>query len=245
NLSDIGFDVYAINWHSLATESNKGIFNSMFVVDALFDFIEHKIKKDVCLLTHSASGVFGWKLAEKSALVKKIIAIAPAPPGNIQDVPEYTVSDNGKTVSVFHLNAVPYTFSREKNWIADMSWIKEKAIGKNNPHFPEEFLNEYQESLVSVPSELMYERMNINGAQIKVNTVKIKEHNPKIYIFTGDQDISHSHDRDKRINDFFVKNGVDSKFFWLADYGFVGNGHMMMLQKNSQEIIDFVISRVN
>jgi pimeloyl-ACP methyl ester carboxylesterase len=238
----MGFDVYCLNWYNLTSTNQK--FDSSFIVKSILDFLQNTIGKEVFLLTHSASGAFGWKLAEGTKLIKKVIAIAPAPPGNIQDTPNYILSDNKKTISVLHLNSVPYTFSLEESWVADISWVKKKAIGLETTHFSKEFLDEYLKSLVSVPSLIMYERMNIESSQIKVDIEKIKENNPNIYIFTGDKDISHSYKIDKAIDEYFKENQINSHFYWLADYGFQNNGHMLMLQNNSEEIINFIISHI-
>lgn len=242
NLSEMGFDVYCINWHNIPKTNER--FDSEFIIKNIFNFIEKFIKKELFLLTHSASGAFGWKLAEKTNLIKKVIAIAPAPPGNIQEIPKAILSEDKKIVSVLHLNTVPYLFSLIEDWAADMSWVQKKAVGIETKHFPTNSLDEYFESLVSVPSLIMYERMNIDGSQIKIDIQNLKENSPEIYVFTGDKDISHSYEIDKSINDYFLENGINSKFFWLADYGFLDNGHMLMLQNNSKEIIEFICSKI-
>jgi hypothetical protein len=242
NLSEIGFDVYCLNWHNLDSKNSE--FDSCFVINSISNFIENIVNKDVFLLTHSASGAFGWKIAEKTNLVKKIIAIAPAPPGNIQEIPNSQISQDNKNISILHLNAVPYNFSLEKNWEADIDWVKQKAIGEHTLHFPNAFLSEYHSSLVSVPSLVLYERMNIQGSQVKIDVEKLKENNPSIYIFTGDKDISHSYEIDKKISNYFLENKINSTFFWLADFNFTGNGHMLMLQNNSKEILDFIVSKI-
>ncbi len=242
DLSKAGFDVYVVNWYNLNSPTTE--FDSNFIIESISNFINTKIQQEVFLLTHSASGSFGWKLAEINKKIKKIVAIAPAPPGNIQEIPESIISEDGNTISVMHLNTVPYNFSLNKNWVADSNWIKQKAIGSKTNFFPEDWISNYQASLVSVPGKIMYERMNIKGSQIKINPLKIKENNPSIFIFTGDEDISHSYEIDKKINDYLLINNINSKFFWLADYGFKSNGHMLMLQSNSKDIIDFIISKI-
>lgn len=40
---------------------------------------------------------------------------------------------------------------------------------------------------------------------------------------------------------FLKQAGVDHDLFYLADVGFKGNGHMVMLEKNNHDAADFMI----
>ena len=239
NFSELGYDVYAINWPGIKNNfpfKNNEI-DSENIISGISNFIKDEIKEKVILLTHSAAGIFGWKLAELLPEVRTVVGIAPGGPGNIQPIPDIKQISNSEVEVIY--NTIPYRFDFNKSWEPTDFWIHNKLIGASK-FFPTENYKEYKESLISVPSKVLYERMNINGSQIKIDKNKIKEYGTKIFIFTGTEDIDHSKDTDNSINDWFLKNSIKSEFHWLGDEGFVGNGHMIMLEKNSMKIAEHI-----
>ncbi len=47
---------------------------------------------------------------------------------------------------------------------------------------------------------------------------------------------------DESIVEFFNKNGAKGDYIYLGDRGIVGNGHMMMMEKNSDALAALVLS---
>lgn len=241
NFSDQGYDVYCINWPGIKTDvnfDNEKVVPENIVND-IADFIKNKIKSKTILLVHSAAGPFGWKLAEVSPNIEIVIGIAPGGPGNIQAVPEVREISKSE-IEVFNYST-PYLFDVNKAWQPTDDWIKNKLIGTSK-FFPSEAYLSYKDSLICVPSKVLYGRMNINSSQIKVDPVKIREHGTKMFIFTGTEDPAHAREVDGAIDIWFRENGIKSEFHWLGDEGFIGNGHMLMLEKNSKEIAKHIIN---
>ena len=54
-------------------------------------------------------------------------------------------------------------------------------------------------------------------------------------------DFDHSREADGAIVFWLSANGANADFAFLGDQGIVGNGHMMMLERNSDEIARVIL----
>ena len=61
-----------------------------------------------------------------------------------------------------------------------------------------------------------------------------------ILVLTGTNDLEHPYETDLAIVDWLKAAGARAEFGWLADRGITGNGHMLMLERNSVAIADLV-----
>ncbi len=59
---------------------------------------------------------------------------------------------------------------------------------------------------------------------------------------TGTADVDHPRKLDESIVEFFNTNGAKADYIYLGDRGIVGNGHMMMMEKNSDALAALVLS---
>lgn len=57
-------------------------------------------------------------------------------------------------------------------------------------------------------------------------------------------DIDHLKDEKLKIVDFFKAKGVKAELLWLGDSNIIGNGHMMMLEKNSDSIAELIYQKI-
>ena len=69
------------------------------------------------------------------------------------------------------------------------------------------------------------------------------EHDPdaRILVVTGTHDQGHPREHDEAIVDWLRAQGAHADFCYLGDRGIVGNGHMMMLENNSEQIADVIV----
>lgn len=122
------------------------------------------------MITHSMSGAYGWKLLETHGdRIGVVVALAPAPPGNLMPSPEI-LDRNGDTVEVkLHPNSpAAMKFSVKEPFVASKSFVENKLI-RNGTRFPRGQVDRHASSLVPVPARLIYERFNIEGSQLKVS----------------------------------------------------------------------------
>lgn len=234
-----GFEVYVPDWSGCGRSGyvSDEILTGQFVVDGFLELIK-KIDKKVIILTHSMSGAYGWKLGElANKKITHLIAVAPAPMGNIQPLPEIIEEMSDGIVLNYLQKATK--ISTIKPFICDDYFIIKKLIGEKNKFFPSNCLEAYKSSIQSIPPMLIYERFNIKKSQLKIEDVT-KYKNINVLVITGDQDTDHPKEKDQQIVDYFMSNKINTDYYYLGDQNIKGNGHMLMLEKNSSEIADVI-----
>jgi pimeloyl-ACP methyl ester carboxylesterase len=190
----------------------------------------------VVVLTHSMSGAYGWPLIERyGQYIEKMVAVAPGEPGNTQ-LPAKILSQSGDVMEVQRAFAsTKFTLNLKEPYAGAMTDIVEKKFIGNSKRFPVDHVQPYKSSLIALPSRLLYERLNVDGSQLKVsNFANFK--GKRIVILVGTDDVDHAGDSDKRIADWLNQNGANAEFATLGKYGIFGNGHMMMIENNSDQI---------
>lgn len=193
------------------------------------------------VMTHSMSGALGWSLTERNRdLIDKLVAVAPGPPGNIQ--PAATVTEETEDEIVVEAFGMTRRMPRNRAYLGGREFVSHKLIGKST-RFPEDAFDAYAGHVAAVPPRLFYERQNINGSQLKVENPAVFKGLP-VLVFTGQFDTDHPKDVDGAIVDWLVDAGAKAEFCWLPDRNIGGNGHMLMMEENSDELADMIIDWV-
>ena len=190
------------------------------------------------IMTHSMSGAYGWKLIENyGEHIAQVVAVAPGPPGNIQAVSDI-VSETADTVVV--RSSVTLTINLKQPVVSDRNFVEVKLVGQST-QFPREHIGVYASSLTPIPPRLLYQRRNIRGSQLKVTDLS-NYRGRRILVMTGTADADHPRKLDESIVEWLNQNGAKADFIYLGDRGIVGNGHMMMLEKNSDMLAEHIVS---
>jgi pimeloyl-ACP methyl ester carboxylesterase len=212
--------------------------NADCVVDGLGHLISG-LDGRVTLLTHSMGGALGWPLAERHRdQIERIVAVAPGPPGNIQ--PEPTILRETADEVELQTGTLRYRLNLNEWHQNDRDFVERKLVGASR-FFPRHLLDAYAASLIATAPRLLYQRRNVHGSQIKVRDPKHLAGLP-ILIVTGDQDIDHTREIDGAIADWLTVAGARAEFLWLPDAGITGNGHMLMLESNSDAIAGRILA---
>src|SRR5690606_13032058 len=115
-----------------------------------------------------------------------------------------------------------------KTFYADIEFVRN--YWANTPRFPAKALERYARSIVGESPQILNERFRIGGAGLLVQEPEAIAQRP-ILIVTGEQDPRHPRATDEKLALYF-----DADFFFLPDLGITGNGHMLMLDDNSDDI---------
>jgi len=107
--------------------------------------------------------------------------------------------------------------------------------------FPRDHIGVYSSSLTPIPPRLLYQRRNIRGSQLKVTDLS-NYRGRRILVMTGTADADHPRKLDESIVDWLNQNGAKADFIYLGERGIVGNGHMMMLEKNSDALAEQIMA---
>jgi pimeloyl-ACP methyl ester carboxylesterase len=66
-----------------------------------------------------------------------------------------------------------------------------------------------------------------------------------VMIVTGSNDLEHPRSTDEALGNWLTERGAATRFVWLPDQNIDGNGHMMMMERNSDQIADLVLDWLN
>ncbi|WP_263357680.1 alpha/beta fold hydrolase [Acidicapsa ligni] len=237
--ADRGYKVVVPDWpgHGRSGALDLQTLTSEQVCQSLAGVIS-ELDGPVALLTHSMGSAFGWRVAELCR--DKIIAIigaAPAPPGNIQPEPEILAESEGSVTLRTPFRTL--TLQNDGATRVTPSFVIDKLVGKSR-QFPLEHLDDYTKLLTHTGSRLLYERLNVRGSQVRVQNPLCFRGMP-VLIVTGSDDLEHPREVDEQLSTWLKAQGASSEFVWLSDRGIYGNGHMMMMERNSNQIADLIL----
>lgn len=164
------------------------------------------------LLTHSQSGAFGWPVADaRPDLVKAILAVEPNGPPffDVENIaaPDW-FRDAAAQARPWGITSVPLSYSPPAAKPSDLALVRQAQ--PDAPNLTRCWMQE------SPPRQLP----NLQKFPILVVTAEASYHAP------------YDHCTVK----YLEQAGVHPTWTRLADAGIHGNGHMMMLEKNNQEI---------
>lgn len=169
------------------------------------------------LMVHSQSGVFGWGVADQRPdLVKAIAAIEPNGPGFYEPSfvggKEWYKYDLTKPARPYGITRVPLNYSPA---ITDPAQLQPTA----------------QEKATASDQVVCY--LQAEPAHKLPNLTKMP-----IAIFTGEA--GNRATMDGCTSAYLTQAGVKNTHIKLADQGVHGNGHLMMLEKNSDEVANVI-----
>ena len=66
----------------------------------------------------------------------------------------------------------------------------------------------------------------------------------RIRLVAGGEDPAHTRAIEDRTVDLLRGWGADAELIWLPDLGFEGNGHFLMFEDNSEEVLEVVAEQI-
>jgi len=209
---DSAFDQFFASQLPSIPAASATLFNRDAIV-ALLDTIGPAI-----VMTHSQSGAFGWPVADmRPNLVKAILALEPSGPPffDIENIgaPDW-FRDAVMSYRVWGPTAAPLTYEPTAANPSDLSVVREEK-----PDHPDVVRCWLQKA----PARRL---PNLQKMPILIVTAEASYH------------ATYDHCTVK----FLEQAGVHPTWVKLGDAGLHGNGHMLMLEKNSQEIADLLLN---
>lgn len=182
------------------------------------------------LLVHSASGPMAWWVAEQAPTsVAAILGIAPGAPANILPV----LPDDPEAIARLRDDVAlgcPVMLPETEPVVVGPQFIRD--FWANAPRFPQGAFDQYRHGIVPESARLFNERFNIGGKGLRIADPASLKDTP-ILVVTGDHDPRHP-----RAIDEATARYLGAEFLWLPDEGVLGNGHMPMIEDNSDAIAD-------
>jgi len=190
------------------------------------------------LVTHSMSGAYGWRLLElHKDRVARVVGVAPSPPGNI--IPEPEIIAESDTEVELQAGPIRFHLSKRAPYRVDRAFIDKKVVGDGR-FFPRHLVDAYAATLQAIPARLILARQNFARGQIRVERPQALA-GKRVLVLTGTNDIDHTRAIDGATARWLTEAGAKADFIYLGDRGIVGNGHMLMLEENSDAIAALIL----
>jgi pimeloyl-ACP methyl ester carboxylesterase len=195
----------------------------------------------VILVLHSLSGFLGWKLLEEYGdRIEKIIAVAPSPPGNMVRELNVTKSTGDKAEVRYSPGGPIMNITLNEQFVPEPQWAQRALISATGL-FPQDRVPGYVASLIPFPPKLILERLNYEGCAPRIADFTHYK-NKRVLVAVGTHDSNHPPHVDALVADWLNENGAQADFVELGTRGIVGNSHMLMLEFNSDQIAEGLIS---
>jgi pimeloyl-ACP methyl ester carboxylesterase len=171
------------------------------------------IGSPVILLTHSQGGGFGFEITEaRPNLVKAMVTAEPGGP-QFGNVDTAKVTSGPRNPNSWGLTNAPYEFDPPASTPADLKVVLEEKSERPD---------EARCWLQAEPARKLARWKNIRVLDLSANGTYHRVYDPCIPKFLN-------------------QAGVKTDFVRLEEVGIRGNSHMMMLEKNSDDIIKFIV----
>lgn len=193
------------------------------------------LDRPAIVMTHSMSGPFGWKLLERFGdRIDSLVAIAPGGPANVSAPTEFLSSTPDYVEVRLAPGAPVLKISRKLPFVPERGWATKKAVGSST-RFPRDHLDSFLASLTVIPPRLLLERVNYENSALRVTDTS-GYRGKRVALVIGTNDADHTAATDKPIVDWLNDIGARAEFIPLGERGIQGNGHMMMMESNSDQL---------
>lgn len=185
------------------------------------------------LVAHSAAGPFAWWLAEQAPdAVLAVVGVSPGPPPGMPVVPPASAAGtdpgpgyDGRPGGIGRAGIDrPVYVARA---FAEYFWA-------NAPQFPAPAIDAYVRGLVPESAALLNERFGHAPSGLELRHPGHRP-GPPILVVTGPHDPRHP-----RWLDEATASHLGGTFVWLPEVGLAGNGHMPMIERNSDAVAQHI-----
>jgi pimeloyl-ACP methyl ester carboxylesterase len=237
-----GYEVVIVDWPGIGRSGYvpyEKLTGDMMV--AGLSKVLAMMKTPAIVLTHSLSGPYGWRLIELHGdKIAAMVAVAPGSPGNVA-APIEVIADVADALEVRLTPGGPLLkFSKSVPFVAERGWALKKLIGDGS-RFPKASIDTYLSTLTVVPPRLLLERIDYKGSAPRVrDTTKFV--GKRIAIVQAPHDGDYTPAVAQLTIDWLNRTGAAVDFIQLSMKGIEGNGHMMMLESNSDQIAQGIVT---
>jgi pimeloyl-ACP methyl ester carboxylesterase len=235
NFAEEGIDTFVIDWPGHGRSPMRANFLKLSTRDVR-NSIASLLRQigPAVLVAHSAGGPIAWSLAEElSDFVIAIVGISPGPPSNLlQAMP--ADSEDGDQLPKGIAAGLPISAPEGELFWADRTFVEDNWFAGFQA--PAGAAEQFFRSVVPESPTVINERFNVAGCGLSVREPKLVGDRP-ILIVTGDSDPRHPRSFDQKTADLF-----QAEFIWLPSRNIHGNGHMLMVDRNSRVVAQLVIN---
>ena len=240
-LADRGHECWLTDWPGTGRSGNRNGLDIVYgdVVDGYRRLLRDVIGRPVVVVCHSMGGAVTWQLVQhESPLVAGVVAVAAAYPGNVVAHSDVVSDDGAVAVIDFVDTGVRMTVDRRSMNLYGDGYIYEQAISTST-RFPLEHVARLRAGLVGLPPKMLLQRLGVLQGMPTVDDPAGFAGKP-IRLLTGGEDPAHTRAIEDRTVELLRGWGADAELIWLPDRGVQGNGHFLMFELNSDELLEIL-----
>jgi pimeloyl-ACP methyl ester carboxylesterase len=244
-LADAGRECWLGDWPGTGRSGNRNGLEIEYddVVDGFRRLLRDVIARPVVVVCHSMGGAVTWQLVQDDGdLVAGVVAVAAAYPANVVARSEVVSDDGNVAVIDFADTGVRMVVDRRVMNLYGDGYIYQQAIATST-RFPEGYVAALRAGLVGLPPRMLLQRLGVLEGMPVVDRPEGFLGKP-IRLLTGGEDPAHTREIEERTVSLLRGWGADAELVWLPDLGIEGNGHFLMFEENSDEILDVLVEQI-
>jgi pimeloyl-ACP methyl ester carboxylesterase len=198
--------------------------------------LEDVIAEPVVVVCHSMGGAIAWKLAERvPELVAGVVAVAASYPGNIAPSSEVVGEDDEAFTVRFGASGLDFRVPRDRHYFYDDTYVLGQGISTSS-RFPLDCLDGFRASLLGIPPRVIQQRLGLGDGLPRVEDTAAFRGLP-VRLLAGTEDPAHSAEIERATGELLASWGADVEVVMLGEQGIEGNGHFLMAESNSDQIL--------
>jgi hypothetical protein len=162
--------------------------------------------------------------------------VAGAAPANAPPRSEVVADDGRRAEIVFGDTGVRFLVDRSRPYLYEDAYIHDQAIATST-RFPTEHVGALRAGLVGLPPTMLLQRLGVVPGLPVIEDPTGFAGMP-IRLLAGGEDPAHTHAIESRTAEVLRGWGADAELVWLPDRGIEGNGHFLMFERNSDEVLE-------
>jgi pimeloyl-ACP methyl ester carboxylesterase len=238
-LADRGRECWVTDWPGGGRSGNRNPLEIAYadVTDGYRRLLRDVIGRPVVVVCHSMGGAVAWDLvAREPALVAGVVSVAGAAPANAPPRSEVVADDGQVAEIVFGDTGVRFLVDRRRPYLYEDAYIYDQAIASST-RFPMEHLGAMRAGMVGLPPTMLLQRLGVvEGLPVVEDPAGFA--GKPIRLLAGPEDPAHTHAIEERTAEILRGWGADARLVWLPDRGIHGNGHFLMFERNSDEVLE-------
>lgn len=198
--------------------------------------LERVICEPVVVVCHSMGGAITWKLVEQAPeLVTGVVAVAASYPGNIAPTSDVIGEDEESLTVRFGASGLDFRLPRDRHYFYDDTYVFGQGISTST-RFPLDDLESFRAGLLGIPPRVLHQRLGLAGGLPRVEETS-GFHGLPVRLLAGTEDPAHRPEVERATGELLASWGAEVEVVMLGDHGIHGNGHFLMAESNSDEIL--------
>jgi pimeloyl-ACP methyl ester carboxylesterase len=245
-LAERGYRSWVTDWPGAGRSGYRDLTKVEYddVVKGYEALLRDVIAEPVIVVPHSMGGAVAWKLVERLPhLVAGVVALAAVHPANLPTACEL-LSDDGGIVRVrFTQTGVDFAVDRRIPYVYEPSYVYDQGVA-GSTQFPREAIPYLFAGHQGMSPRMLLQRVGLVPGMPTIED-PAGFSGKRVRLMAGDRDPAHPREIEQRTVDQLRAWGADAELIWLADRGFVGNGHYLMGEANSDDVLELFIEQVH